>query len=798
TANDVMNTKDKQRVLRHLKEGKAKKEVADKGQQYQMQTAAEDQMLAMARGAEIPEGQQLDEAYFVAAYGDTVTARKKYEEYKQHIDAQPLIASHAKLYMSSYDMREQLRQYREGHNDTHGEAVAKLIEADITKREKALKDDPAQYMLDNFPGGRELFSAATSGDGGEQAINEFIKLRDAFNEQYRQSNADIYTSLFPKAYIQTQCLAITGGDTPEARVQTLRNIKDTLGPRGWEAFKQQARAEGDIPSGIDPWLELDPNNPEQLRALSIGMNANFDKTWRKDAEAILETKKTEIDQAVQDAFRTFRDSITIAGAPYAAELQRAGHDLTIGLMLEGTSSPKDAAKKAYEILVESNCQMIEMGDQGTIRVPRAVYEAYPMIQDGLTQLQSNLLSGEENSLIHPDDVAIIQNARQQNYWGLGRDTLSSNLRMVTAQGENGVVLLDTTTGRILRGADGIPLTYTWEDLNAYALSGEYNKQVASAEALLRGANYKGASFDRWAEQNEAVLPDKRAAREAWNNWQKERNTPKEIRVDEQPKVSRDEDLQNFARNIFTGVENFGGDIHTITKEEFMDATRYMMPLEPRRVWLEGGGRRTVLTDKDREKMWEMREDIYRELDAQRAARFDEAAAREAEEQRIAANNTREYIDHAKREYGRDYKESVKTQIQRGVPFNEAISEIRFRKFNEYHMPEAKIYNEIGYHPTPIDRELLRKEFIADLAADMIQEDVLPRMDYEESGSAAFTLTADRKRAEKAHNDLVKILSSDISTARKKQAIRLMEGFENISDEQLDRYIVDFKRINRIK
>ncbi|MCD8106427.1 MAG: hypothetical protein LUE20_00470 [Oscillospiraceae bacterium] len=794
---DVMNPKDKQRVLKNLKEGKAKKEVADKDEQFQMQTAVEDQMLAMSRGEEIPEGVRLDEAYFVAAYGDTVTARKKYEEYKQYIDAQPMIADHANLYMSSYDMREQLRQYKGGHKDTHGEGVAKLIETDIERREKALKDDPAQYMIDNFPGARELFAAATSGNGGEQAINEFVKLRDAFNQQYRQSNTDIQTSLFPKTYVQSQCLGITGGDTPEARVQTLRNIRDTLGPRGWEAFKQQARAEGHIPSGVDPVLELDPNDPEQLRAIEICMMANFDKGWRKDAEAILETKKAEIDKEVQAAFKPFGNSITVAGAPYAAELQRVGRDLTLGYMLEGSGS-KEAAAKAYEMLVGTTSQMITVGDQGTIRVPRATYEAYPKIKDGLTQLQQNLLSGKENSLIHPDDVAIIQNARQQNYWGLGHDTLSSNLRMVTAQGENGVVLLDATTGRTLRGIDGLPLTYTWEDVNGYALSGEYDKQVASAEALLRSADYKGTSFDRWVSQNEALLSNKEAAREAWGNWQKERNAPKEVRVDEQPKIDRNEELRGFARNIFTGVENFGGDIHAMTKEEFMDATRYMLPLEPRRTWLERRGERRALTDEDREKMWEMRDKIFSELDAQREARYNETVAREAEEQRIAANNTREYVDYAKREFKQDYKEWIETQMRHGATFAKAVSEIRFREFNEYHMPETKIYNEISYHPTPIDRELLRKEMIADLGADMIQEDVLPRIDYEESGGAVFAVTANRKQVEKTHNELVKILSSDISTARKKQAIRLLAGFEDISEEQLDKYIVDFKKANRIK
>lgn len=794
---DKMNTKDKQQVLKRLEEGKAKKEATDKGQQSQMQTAAEDQMLAMARGEEIPEESLLDEAYFVTAYGDTVTARKKHEEYKQHIDAQPFIANHGNLYMSSYDMREQLRQYREGHKDTHGKGVAKLVEADIERREKALKDDPAQYMIDNFPGARELFAAATSGNGGEQAINEFIKLRDAFNQQYRQSNTDMQTSLFPKTWVQSQCLGITGGDTPEARVQTLRNIRDTLGPRGWEAFKQQARAEGHIPSGIDPVLELDPNDPEQLRAIEICMMASFDKGWRKDVEAILETRKAEIDKEVQDAFKPFRDSITAAGAPYAAELQRTGRDLTLGYMLEG-SGPKEAAAKAYEMLVGKTSQMIKVGDQGTVRVPRAIYEAYPKIEDGLTQLQQNLLSGEENSLIHPDDVAIIQNARKQNYWGLGRDTLSSSLRLVTAQGENGVVLLDTTTGRTLRSVDGLPLTYTWEDLNGYALSGEYNKQVAAAEALLRGANYKGTSFDRWYERNEALLPNKEAAREAWDNRQKERNTPKEVRVDEQPKIDRNEELRGFARNIFTGVEVLGGDIHAITKEEFMDATRYMLPLEPRRTWLERRGERRVLTDEDREKMWEMKDEIFPELDAQREARYNETAAREAEEQRIAANNTREYVDYGKREFKQDYREWVEIQMRHGATFDEAVSEIRFREFDEYHMPETKVYSEIGYYPTPTDRELLRKEMIADLSADMIQEDILPRMDYEESGGGAFTVTADRKQAEKTHNELVKILSSDYSIARKKQAIRLLAGFENISEERLDKYIVDFKKANRIK
>jgi len=794
---DVMNTKDKQRVLKHLKEGKAKKEVADKGEQFQRQTVAEDQMLAMSRGEEIPEEARLDKAYFVAAYGDTVTAQKKYEEYKQHIDAQPMIANHSNLYMSPYAMREQVRQYRESHKDTHGEGVAKLVEADIERREKALHDDPAQYMIDNFPGARELFSAATSGNGGEQAINEFIKLRDAFNQQYRQSNTDMQTSLFPKTWMQSQCLGITGGDTPEARVQTLRNIRDTLGPRGWEAFKQQARAEGRIPSGIDPVLELDPNDPEQLRALEIYMMANFDKGWRKDAEAILETRKAEIDKEVQDAFKPFRDSITAAGAPYAAELQRVGHDLTLGYMLEG-SDVKEAANKAYETLVGKTSQMIKIGDQGTVRVPRAIYEAYPKIEDGLTQLQQNLLSGEENSLIHPDDVAIIQNARQQNYWGLGRDTLSSNVRIVTAQGENGAVLLDATTGRTLRGIDGLPLTYTWEDVNGYALSGEYDKQVASAEALLRSADYKGTSFDRWFSQNEALLSNKEAAREAWDNRQKERNTPKEVRVDEQPKIDRNEELRGFARNIFTGVENFGGDIHAITKEEFMDATRYMLPLEPRRTWLERRGERMALTDEDREKMWEMKDEIFSELDAQREARYNETTAREAEEQRIAANDTREYVDYAKREFKQDYREWIEAQMRHGATFTEAVNKIRFREFDEYHMPETKVYNEIGYHPTPDDRELLRKEMIADLSADMIQEDVLPRMDYEESGGVTFAITADRKRAEKTHNELVRILSSDISTARKKQAIRLLEDFRDISEERLDEYIVDFKKANRIK
>ncbi|MCD7888752.1 MAG: hypothetical protein LUG23_02315, partial [Oscillospiraceae bacterium] len=798
--NDAMNTKDKQRVLARLKEGRAKKEVADKGQQYQMQTVAEDQMLAMARGAEIPEGQQLDEAYFVAAYGDTVTARKKYEEYKQHIDAQPFIAGHAKLYMSPYDMREQLRQYEEGHKDTHGEGVVKLVETDIEKREKALKNDPAQYMLDNFPGARELFGAATSGGGGEQAINEFIKLRDAFNEQYRQSNTDIYTSLFPKTYIQSQCLAITSGDTPEARVQTLRNIKDTLGPRGWEAFKQQARAEGHIPSGIDPLLELDPNDPEQLRALSICMNANFDKTWRRDAEAVLETKKAEIDQAVQAAFNPFRNSITLAGAPYAAELQRVGRDLALGYMLEGSSS-KEAAEKAYKMLVESNCQMIDVGGQGTIRVPRTVYEAYPTIKDGLTQLTQNLLSGEENSLIHPDDVAVIQNARQRNYWGLGRDTLSKNLRMVTAQGENGVVLLDTTTGRVLRGTDGMPLTYTWEDLNEFALSGEYNKQVSTAETLLRGANYKGASFDRWYEQNEALLPNKDAAREAWNNYQKERNTPKEVRVDDQPKITRDEEMETQARRLFTGLESLGFNPSEITREQFDEVVRYSSFSLPGE-WLHGGMRnrnRTRVSDEDIEAMWSKRDVIIKELDAQREARYNEAAAREAEEQRIAANNTREYVDYSKREFKQDYKEWVETQMRHGATFDKATSEIRFREFVEYHMPETKVHNEIGYHPTPDDRELLHKELTADLSADMIQKDALPRMDYEESGGGgALTVTADRRQVEKTHNNLVKILTSDISIARKKQAIRLLEGFKDISDDRLDKYIVDFKKVNRIK
>jgi len=794
---DKMNTKDKQRVLRHLKEGKAKKEATDKGQQFQMQTVAEDQMLAMSRGEEIPEEARLDKAFFVVAYGDTVPAQKKYEEYKQHIDAQPMIANHSNLYMSPYAMREQVRQYRESHKDTHGEGVAKLVEADIERREKALHDDPAQYMIDNFPGARELFAAATSGNGGEQAINEFVKLRDAFNQQYRLSNTDMQTSLFPKTWMQSQCLGITGGDTPEARVQTLRNIRDTLGPRGWEAFKQQARAEGHIPSGIDPVLELDPNDPEQLRAIEICMMANFDKSWRKDAEAILETRKAEIDKEVQTAFQPFRDSITAAGAPYAAELQRTGRDLTLGYMLEGSGS-KEAAAKAYEMLVGKTSQMITVGNQGTVRVPRAIYEAYPKIEDGLTQLQQNLLSGKENSLIHPDDVAIIQNARQQNYWGLGRDTLSSNVRIVTAQGENGAVLLDATTGRTLRGIDGLPLTYTWEDVNGYALSGEYDKQVASAEALLRSANYKGTSFDRWFSQNEALLPNKEAAREAWGNRQKERNTPKEVRVDEQPKIDRNEELRGFARNIFTGVENFGGDIHTITKEEFMDATRYMMPLEPRRTWLERRGERRALTDEDREKMWEMKDEISSELDAQREARYNETAAREAEEQRIAANNTREYVDYAKREFGDSYKQFIQDCMKRGDTFAEAISEKRFRNFNEYHMPETKVYSEIGYHPTPTDRELLRKEMIADLSADMIQEDVLPRVEYEESSGVTFAITADRKQAEKTHNELVKILSSDISTARKKQAIRLLEGFKDISEERLDKYIVDFKKANRIK
>jgi len=114
------------------------------------------------------------------------------------------------------------------------------------------------------------------------------------------------------------------------------------------------------------------------------------------------------------------------------------------------------------------------------------------------------------------------------------------------------------------------------------------------------------------------------------------------------------------------------------------------------------------------------------------------------------------------------------------------------------MPETKVYSEIGYHPTPTDRELLRKEMIADLSADMIQEDVLPRVEYEESSGVTFAITADRKQAEKTHNELVKILSSDISTARKKQAIRLLEGFKDISEERLDKYIVDFKKANRIK
>jgi len=788
---DVMNTKDKQRVLKHLKEGKAKKEVADKGEQFQMQTVAEDQMLAMSRGEEIPEEDRLDKAYFVAAYGsNTVTAYKKHEEYKQHIDAQPMIANHSNLYMSPYDMREQLRQYMESHKDTHGERVAKLVEADIERREKALKDDPAQYMIDNFPGARELFAAATAGNGGEQAVNELIKLRDAFNQQYRQFNTDIQTSLFPKTWVQSQCLAITGGDTPEARVQILRDIRDTLGPRGWEAFKQQARAEGHIPSGIDPVLELDPNDPEQLRAIKICMMANFDKSWRKDAEAILETRKAVIDREVQAAFQPFRDSITAAGAPYAAELQRTGHDLTLGYMLEGSGS-EEAAAKAYEMLVGKTSQMITVGNQGTVRVPRAIYEAYPKIEDGLTQLQQNLLSGEENSLIHPDDVAIIQNARQQDYWGLGSDTLSSNVRMVTAQGENGVVLLDATTGRILRGIDGLPLTYTWEDVNGYALSGEYDKQVASAEALLRSANYKGTSFDRWFRLNEASLSNKEAAREAWSNWQKERNTPKEVQVDEQPKIDSDEELRVFARTIFTGVEVLGGDIHTITKEEFMDATRYLPPLEPRRTWFERRRGRRVLTYEDREKMWNMRDDIFSELDAQREARYNETAAREAEEQRIAAENTRDYLDYGKREFGDSYKQFIEHLMKQGDTFAEAISAKRFQPFNQYHMPETKVYREIGYRPKPMEGTLLRREMVADFIADMIQKNVLPRMDYEESCGGAFTVTADRKQAEKIHNEIIKILLSDYSIARKKQFVRLLVGFENISEKLLDTYIVDF-------
>jgi len=797
---DVMNTKDKQRVLKALEIAKKKKQTADKGQQFQMQLAAEDQMVAMANGIEIPESQQLNESYFVAAYGsNTVTAYKKYEEYKQHIDAQQMIADNA--WSPIFESRERLQKYEESHKDAHGEGVTKLVKADIDRREKELKDDPIKYFTDNNADMKVLHDAFIENPSDTNLQNAWIaSVSEASRFFGTRDSGDtgIPDTLFTKSYIHDFTQQLQTAE-PNAAIGQLAQFQNAVGSRIWESAWKQLSKDGGISDGVKPLLDMNLRDSEQNRAAKIQLTALRDKDWGKAADARLGlsgTTKTEFNEAIYKKLETFFNSLTTADMAMAPDYHDFVSNLSRQYMIEGMKQD-EAITKAVDVAINSNYEFAQPANNGNlqVRIPRKAGVDANRVKEGMDYIKSSRI----RDFIPKEDWDALQ---AQLHWmpEHERDSfIASEIRMVTAPDESGAMLLNQSTGEPMCGRDGLPNVISWEDLQDY---GAMRHKETVMESVFNANPNTVMSADRLYNQHSYMLNDVGVTKEEFKEEAARREHAREVaarRQEQERKAEQARENEYRERKTEAGAR-IGEQIIRESMSDFL--ARYPLPeevptfdefnaymsnrLNNERWWTNSGetfdpaeAHLVLNNDELMHQLYDNMNDIAAEeisLRETRQAQEEQQRQKRQEQQRIESDARHEeaYKDLQNlwfQQYQNTYENYVRNKIEHGTSFSEATDEVRFREYFGMMTGDfMDMDNRLGFIPNNRDIDRIGKEAKQRLAADAIIE----RAPFQESGKdggSVIQVSVNQTEANRMRDEIYEILGSSKSENQKFTEIR---------------------------